>query len=492
MASGEPNGASKTRLARILHFASWAKVRAALAGMVAVLSVAGIWLNGEDRAGAFFGSGAAVLVLLLGEIRHRLAFDARSAGARRGLSLAKLSALNTARHPGRSVLTIGLVASASFLIIAMSAFRLETSDSGTGGFDLLATSDQPVNYDLNTSDGRLDQSGQFSDDDEAILESWQIYSLRVHSGEDASCLNLYRPSQPTVLGVPDAMILRGGFEWAAVSEDDPVMQGESNPSPWNLLHAVLGEDENGRRVIPVIIDANTATYSLQIGGIGARLTIDDDADRSATLEVVALLKNSILQGKLLLSEESFTQLYPETSGFRFFLMEAKANADRKTTDGDAVSKIFESRLADEGFDATPARKQLAEFLAVQNTYLSTFQSLGALGLLLGTIGLAVVQLRSVLERRGELALMRAVGFRRARLVRMVLWENAVLLLGGLAIGVIAAAVALLPQWGSQAASVPWRTLAALLGTIAVVGLAAGWLATRSALRAPIVPALRGD
>ena len=58
-----------------------------------------------------------------------------------------------------------------------------------------------------------------------------------------------------------------------------------------------------------------------------------------------------------------------------------------------------------------AREQLAQFLAVQNTYLSTFQSLGALGLLLGTIGLAVVQLRSVLERRGELALMRAGGFR---------------------------------------------------------------------------------
>ena len=71
---------------------------------------------------------------------------------------------------------------------------------------------------------------------------------------------------------------------------------------------------------------------------------------------------------------------------------------------------LESTLAEEGFDVVDAREQLAQFLAVQNTYLSTFQSLGALGLLLGTIGLAVVQLRSVLERRGELALMRAGGF----------------------------------------------------------------------------------
>jgi ABC-type antimicrobial peptide transport system permease subunit len=153
---------------------------------------------------------------------------------------------------------------------------------------------------------------------------------------------------------------------------------------------------------------------------------------------------------------------------------------------------LESALAEEGFDAVDAREQLAQFLAVQNTYLSTFQSLGALGLLLGTIGLAVVQLRSVLERRGELALMRAGGFDRGRLTWMVVWENAVLLLGGLGVGSIAAAVALVPQWAPHGASVPWRILGLLLGLIAVVGMAAGWLATRSALRAPIVPALRGD
>jgi ABC-type antimicrobial peptide transport system permease subunit len=115
-----------------------------------------------------------------------------------------------------------------------------------------------------------------------------------------------------------------------------------------------------------------------------------------------------------------------------------------------------------------------------------------LGLLLGTIGLAVVQLRSVLERRGELALLRAAGFRRDRLTWMVIWENAVLLLGGLAVGTIAAAVALIPQWAPHGASVPWAILGLLFGVIGVVGVVAGWLATRWALRAPILPALRGD
>jgi ABC-type antimicrobial peptide transport system permease subunit len=153
---------------------------------------------------------------------------------------------------------------------------------------------------------------------------------------------------------------------------------------------------------------------------------------------------------------------------------------------------LESTLASDGFDVVDAREELAAFLAVQNTYLSTFQSLGALGLLLGTVGLAIVQLRSVLERRGELAVMRAGGFPRTRLVRMVIWENAMLLGSGLAVGCVAAAVALTPQWAPHGATFPWLALAVLLGTIAVTGIVAGWLATRSVLRAPILPALRGD
>jgi hypothetical protein len=75
---------------------------------------------------------------------------------------------------------------------------------------------------------------------------------------------------------------------------------------------------------------------------------------------------------------------------------------------------------------------------------------------------------------------------------MVICENAVLLVGGLVIGVVSAVIALVPQWIARAAGVPWGTLGLLLGTIGLVGLLAGWLTTRTTVRAPIVPALRGD
>jgi ABC-type antimicrobial peptide transport system permease subunit len=319
-----------------------------------------------------------------------------------------------------------------------------------------------------------------------------------------------------VLGVPNAFIQRGGFAWSAIEQraaqnvlgNGPQAERDVSNStadnPWTLLHADLGYDGAGRPIVPTVLDASTAKYSMHLKGVGSQLQILDGADQPVTLQVVGLLKNSILQGNLLVSEENFLELFPDTGGYRYFLIERAAQPDglhapaaeyassarRESTQ--EVATRLETILADDGFDVVDARQQLEQFLAVQNTYLSTFQSLGALGLLLGTIGLAVVQLRSVVERRGELALMRATGFRSRRLMRMVLWENGVLLLGGLAVGCIAAGVALIPHWLPRDASVPWPTLGVLLATIAAVGLLAGWLATRSVLSAPILPALRGD
>ena len=157
-----------------------------------------------------------------------------------------------------------------------------------------------------------------------------------------------------------------------------------------------------------------------------------------------------------------------------------------------IAELLEERFDREGFDAVDTAKRLESLFAVQNSYLSAFQSLGALGLLLGTFGLATVQLRNVLERRSELALMRAAGFRRASLALTVLLENALLLVLGLAIGVLAALVAVLPHLLAGGAGVPIRDLSVMLAVILTAGLAAGAIAAYRTLRAPLLPALRGE
>ncbi|RIK85222.1 MAG: hypothetical protein DCC67_04175 [Planctomycetota bacterium] len=468
--------------------------------------VAASRLEAQSQAIAFLGGGALVLTGVLlaisGKLREPII---RPPGA---FSLAGLAARNGRRHPSRTMLSLGLAATSSFLIVALSAFRLAPTDGGVGGFDLLATADLPVLYDLGSEPGRRELG--FSDEENKLLAGLEVVSFRVHDGEDASCLNLYQTTQPRILGAPAEIAQQSDFLWAATR------QSPSPPSPaaetpaeaettstgasaaavarprggavtgWSLLRADLGRDENGRRLVPAVLDRNTAAYSLKLG-LGDRLAVGGGAS-GARLQIVGLLANSVLQGDVIISEAEFRRLFPEEAGRRFFLLRRGPH----TPPIEQLASLLETRLEDYGFDAVDARDRLGALLAVQNTYLSTFQSLGGLGMLLGVVGLALAQLRSVLERRGELALLQSVGFRRRRLAWMVLAENLVLLLGGLGVGCLAALAVVLPHALSSQASAPWATLALMLAIIVASGAIAGWAASRSVLRAPLLPALRGD
>jgi hypothetical protein len=450
-----------------------------LAGACAT-AVYALQLGGEAQAGAFLGSGAMVLTAALTLAWTRLRYG--SFGQAGTLNLVGLAGRNGARNPTRSALTMGLIASASFLILSVGAFRMNPSEKGTGGFDYLAESDLPIYRDLNDPRVRVDLWA----DEAATLDGTAILPLRVQPGDDASCNNLYRATRPRTLGVTPQMAEQfnepntPAFGWAASAAET----AEQKANPWLLLGL---ESPTSEGPIPVVLDKNTAMWSLNLmQGIGEEFSIDYGEGREVKYQVVGLLDNTVLQGSLFIGEADFVRLFPERAGYQYFLI--RAPADRR----EAVARALEDRLGDEGFDTQSARVVLASLLAVQNTYLATFQSLGALGLLLGTFGLAAVQLRSVLERRGELALMRAAGFRRRRLAMMVMLENAVLLLGGLAIGAAAAAVAIVPHWIVGGATLPGPLLIAELVAVVGIGLAAGLAAVRAVLRAPLLPALRGE
>ena len=157
-------------------------------------------------------------------------------------------------------------------------------------------------------------------------------------------------------------------------------------------------------------------------------------------------------------------------------------------------ELLEAKLGEYGFDAEPVVDRLGRFLSVQNTYLTTFQVLGGLGLLLGTIGLGTVMQRNVLERRSELALLRAVGFRRSGLRWLVLSENAFLLGWGLFSGTLSALLAMSPHLATAGADVAELTsgLGQLLCGVVVVGMLAAGLAVAEAVRTPLVASLRSE
>lgn len=111
-------------------------------------------------------------------------------------------------------------------------------------------------------------------------------------------------------------------------------------------------------------------------------------------------------------------------------------------------------------------------------------------MLLGTFGLAAVQIRNVLERKRELGLMRAIGFGKRRLASMILIENGWLLGAGLLVGVLSALCSTLPHFFFGDASVPWLPLLAIFIAIFAIGIAASFAATRVLYRINLIESLK--
>ncbi|OFW01442.1 MAG: hypothetical protein A3I61_14855 [Acidobacteria bacterium RIFCSPLOWO2_02_FULL_68_18] len=453
--------------------------RARVALGLALVAVLLLWASAAgvvDRSGAFFGAGALLLTSALTLCAAALRRRSRQVIAGRGWQpVTHLGLRNTTYRPGRSVLSIAVIASATFILIAVDAFRRDADidagdrQSGLGGYGLLVETLLPIAHDPNSAAGRdaLNLAG---------LEKTRIEPFRLQPGDDASCLNLYEPRNPRILAPRDAFLREGRFAFqSSLASTDA-----ERANPWLLLRR---REPDG--AVPVVADANSMTYIL-------RRRLGDDivirrGDRQVRLRLVAALRDSIFQSELLMAEDRFLELFPEAEGYRVLLLETVPG------EVDEAAGRIEAALADLGADATGTAERLAAFHRVENTYLSTFRTLGGLGLLLGTIGLATVLLRNALERRRELALLGAVGYRRRHLLLMAAAENTLLLAGGLATGALCAALAIAPAVAERGGRLPIGSGGALLlFGVFVTGLLSSLVATRAATHAPLLDALRSE
>jgi ABC-type antimicrobial peptide transport system permease subunit len=473
------------------------------AGVVAVAIVGWALVQGESaNAGAFFGAGALLLVAGLGWAAAWFGRLAREAGAAH-LTFGGLGVRGCARRRKRSLATVALLACGSFLIVSIGVFRLDANrdatkpTSGTGGFALIGEATMPVVKDLNTRAGR-----EFFGLGAEELADVNVVPFRVRAGDEASCLNLNRAQKPRLLGVRPEL-LAGRFTFASVAkgldrrkgwellrssrgrkegltEESPMANHQSPTGARRLTSATAGMEE-----IPAIGDANAIEWALG-KEVGDTIDYVDEQGRAFKVRLVGAVANSILQGSLLIDEAEFVKRFPGESGYRMFLIDAPSSSVSR------VSATLSRALQDVGLELTPTVERLNAFNAVQNTYLGTFRVLGGLGLLLGSAGLGVVVLRNVLERRGELGLLVAVGFRRRALQRLVLSEHGALLGMGLGIGIVAAAVAVLPAILSPGMQLPYVSLGVTLAAVLVNGALWTQLASWYALRGNLLEALRNE
>lgn len=397
-------------------------------------------------------------------------------------SLLTLAGRGVTWRAGRGVAVAAMVCLAEFLIVFVAGFELtEPGDPGrrdtpTGGWTHL------VQFAAATSiDPSRPASGAelgLTTDQQRLLAGCEIALLRSSRGDDASCTNLYATTQPLVLGLPDRFLEHGGFRFV---DHLPLQAGQS--SPWQLVCQSL--DGTSAGPVPVILDAATAQWALKLGGVGATFRLSPETgtvaaeDSTAAAEgiacrIVGLLEPGILQGAILLSESSFFRLYPLISGYQRAVVAAAEPAEGGGDD--RVASSLMTAWADVGATVEPASDRLRRLFAVQNTFLAGFQTLGTLGLLLGTAGVAAVAVQAAIERRGSLAVLQAIGFTRGRLATVLWLESLLPVVVGLAVGAAGGLLAASPFLPTARQGLPWSVLGLSVGGTLLVGSTAGLLA----------------
>jgi ABC-type antimicrobial peptide transport system permease subunit len=452
-------------------------------GMALALAVVALtaWMGrgsaSSSRVEYFLLTGLGLLALGIAAMRWFMEFRAARPTAPR-FNRAGLARRNADRKPARSVLISGMVACAVFLLVIVELFQPYEAHpraraSGTGGFALMMETAVPSYVDLNQQAGRKTYGLPQKD-----MEGVRFLGFRVRPGDDAGCRNLSRAQEPRLLGVnADVLGSRGTFTFLRTLGAG----AEDGVDGWSLL-----ETGWGMNVVPAVADETTLMWGLE-KSVGDELSYVDESGRPFQVRFVGMLANSVLQGSVMIPERDLQERYPSLAGESLFLIDVPEGRERPVAD------LLGRRLQDLGAAVTECPVLLADLGAVTVLYLKLFQTLGGLGLLLGVVVVALVVIRNAFERRGELAVLRAVGFSRSEVMGLLVEEQVWLMVWGMAVGVGAALAAVGPAIEGRALGpVLWPGLTGMLAGVVTGGLLASVFAAWAVTRSTPLEALREE
>jgi len=406
-------GSTGERVVTKRKWHQWAGVLCLTSSLVLAWSVG---LTSNQASMAFFGAGGLFLVGGLFLFRSNL--GKKEKADKSFSSLTQLNRRNLGRRAGRSLVTVGSMAAGAFLVVSTGAFRkappVSPTDlqSGTGGFSFWGESAVPIYDDLNQ-----DEAVNLFDLNKSLLDEANVVPLRLREGDDASCLNLNKAIRPKIFGIKPSDF-DGRFEFA-----------EGN---WSSLY----QNPDGG-AIPALVDQNTLMWALKMG-MGGRLNYVDGEGKPFEVEVVGAFKGSMLQGALFIKEDDFLDKFNQQGGYRSFMLTGNKE------DAQKLAVHLEDRLFQHGMEFRDSIEKLAELQKVENTYLSIFQGLGGLGMLIGTCGLGLVVVRNLVERGQEFALFEAIGYQLNYIRKNVFLEHARLAFWGIALGSVSAILGITP------------------------------------------------
>ncbi|PTR41139.1 putative ABC transport system permease protein [Rhodococcus sp. OK611] len=287
-----------------------------------------------------------------------------------------------------------------------------------------------------------------------------------------------------VPGVADAVELHG----VAVKIDDEEQFGTALSGQLDgVLDYTLEEGSAELVGTNMLVSRTTATE--KGWRIGTPVVLTDRDGEQVTTNVTGIYADSQLLGKWMVPESVYEQVTPAAvRAVWAVLIEAQPGADLAAMRGDlaaATDKFLVVQVKDREEFKGSQGKQIDTLLAV-------LYGLLALAIVIAILGIINTLALSVVERRREIGMLRAVGMQRPQVRRTIYLESVLIAVFGAAVGVLLGVafgwgfVSTLADEGLDVIAVPWGQVVAMLLGSAVVGvLAALWPAARAARTKPL-------
>jgi putative ABC transport system permease protein len=374
-----------------------------------------------------------------------------------------------------AVTSILFIAAGIFTVFITEVNRMNFNEKqgnrsgGTGGYLLWCENTIPLKEDLNIYSSRKSLGL-----DDSKLSGVKFIQMKRSSGNDASCLNLNHITIPPLLGTdPSDFIKNNSFSFSAS------LKREHVKNEWQYL--TIPANNN---VIYGIADQTVLDWGLKLK-IGDTLILRAENGMPLKIIIAAGLKSSIFQGNVLVGIENFSKYFPSVSGTSVFLVEGKPEL------ADLIRTTLNERIGNFGMNIERTSDRLTSFYSVSNTYLSVFAIFGALGMIIGTIGLAFILLRNFNQRKKEFALMLAIGFQASRIRRMVLSEQLLILFAGVVSGIVSAIVATSGSM-SNLVKIPWVFMSIFVAVLFGIGSLVLAISVRSVTSKSLIGSLKKE
>jgi putative ABC transport system permease protein len=400
----------------------------------------------------------------------------------------------------RTGMTVAMISLVMFALVMISTMNTNFSrqflgDDALGGYDVIA-SENPNNHVDNLTAAIRDSGG----DDTPIAAVDDVRLANRRSAE------VRMKPQPTETGDKFARYAVLGPTTAFIRDNNIKFQAralglDSDQAVWSRL----ATDPNA-----AVID-DFALGGGGFGGGGFELSGVKESDktfqpvtvqvrdatnpgtvRDVTVIGIISLKASAIFNGLYIAPTAFDALFPHPESSAHYV---KLNPG---VDANREAKNIERVLLNQGVQADSLRQQIDDQQAQSRGFLYLVQGFMGIGLFVGIAAVGVIAFRTVVERRQQIGMLRAIGYtRNAIAISFIMESSFITLLGilsGIALGLLLAYQLLtsadFAPNRTGAFYVPWLQIAAIGAFAFIASLLMTIIPSRQASSIPIAEALR--